>query len=391
MNTMVTWTSPKALAPAQRRTFEDLLSYCLPEGSEVRCEHRESDTLVRYAEPPNDAADTAVALLEEAHARASLATAREPKELLDLGDAPAVPRPAADATWVGPGLQVAGPGLARLTRALDTVFLGLAQEAGAAEHAVPHLVSWDTIHRAGYTRNFPQHLTACSVVGPDLRALDRFAGSADLVSASAELTPAEVVLAPAVCMNLFAALADRPLAGPVTMTARGMCGRYEAGADRTPTRLWSFDMREVVFLGDRAATRTFRDTMLDAVADLARLLGLPCTLAAANDPFFTSEREELLGYQSAFDLKHELKGRMADGTAPVAVTSVNLHNQHFGSQFGIALPDGAPAYSACIGFGLDRWARWLHGHLGDDPRDWPELLRSAAAPVGLPGLRREDR
>ncbi|MFC9636801.1 hypothetical protein ACFTY8_48630 [Streptomyces mirabilis] len=340
---------------------------------------------VRYVAEPGHSTEATAVLLDEAHARAALETARAPHVLLDFDGRSGSGAPGSDATWVGPGLRVGGMELARLVRALDTVLLGLAEDVGATERLVPHLVSWETLRRTGYTRNFPQHLTACAVVQENLRALDRFAQAPDPVTAAAELTPAPVALAPAVCMNLFAGLADGVLPAPTTFTARGMCGRYEVGAETVATRLWSFDMRELVFVGDAAGAKSFRDTMLDAVADLARDVGLPCTLTTASDPFFTSERADLLGYQSAFSLKHELRGVPADGSSAVAVTSVNLHKQHFGLEFGITLPDGTPAHSACVGFGLDRWAEWIHGHLGGDPDNWPDVLRAA---VTSPGPRR---
>ncbi|MEU6222472.1 hypothetical protein [Streptomyces sp. NPDC047042] len=374
---MVTWRAPAPLAPSQRRTFEDLLPYCLPGDGGFSLEHTEPGATVRYLAKPGHSTEVTAGLLDEAHARAALETARPPHVLHEFDGPAGSGAPGSDATWVGTGLRVGGSELARLVRALDTVLLGLADDVGAAERLVPHLVSWETLRRTGYTRNFPQHLTTCAVVREDLRSLDRFAGAPDPVAAAAELTPAPVALAPAVCMNLFAGLADGALPAPTVLTARGMCGRYEVGARAVATRLWSFDMRELVYVGNAAGARSFRDAMLDAVTDLARDVGLPSTLTTASDPFFTSERADLLGYQSALSLKHELRGQSADGSPAVAVTSVNLHRQHFGLEFGITLPDGTPAHSACVGFGLDRWAEWIHGHLGGDPDGWPEVLRAA--------------
>ncbi|MEU9094400.1 hypothetical protein ACIOEW_38350 [Streptomyces sp. NPDC087901] len=387
MSDVVTWQAPTPLAPSQRRVFEDLLSYCLPGDGRFWLEHTEPGVKVRYVAAPGHSTEATAVLLDEAHARAALETARAPHVLYEFDGPSGSGAPPSDATWVGPGLRVGGTQLARLVRALDTLLLGLADEVGAMERLVPHLVSWETLRRTGYTRNFPQHLTACAVVREDLRALDRLAQAPDVVAAAAELTPAPVALAPAVCMNLFAGLADGTLPAPITLTARGMCGRYEAGAQAVATRLWSFDMRELVFVGDAAGAKSFRDTMLNAVADLARDVGLPSTLTTASDPFFTSERADLLGYQSALSLKHELRGLPADGSSAVAVTSVNLHKQHFGVEFGITLPDGTPAHSACVGFGLDRWAEWIHGHLGGDPDNWPDVLRTA---ITTPGRRRTN-
>jgi seryl-tRNA synthetase len=184
-----------------------------------------------------------------------------------------------------------------------------------------------------------------------------------------------------VCLHLFAAAADRRLDTPFVATARQSCGRHEAAA--STTRLWSFTMREIVYIGDAAGALAFRDEVLLATQDLAQEIGLPCRLVPAADPFFTRLRGDLTRYQDSFDLKYELVGRMPGEADPVAITSINLHQQHFGKGFAIYSSDGRAAASACIGFGLDRWAHWLNAYLGNDPAGWPPAL--------VNGLRSRER
>lgn len=377
----IVWTASTPLTVSQRRAFEDFLPYCLPQDCEPRIEYHDGVAAIGYTADPVASAKV-THQLSEAHARALIEPAREPRVLLDVDSEPGPRTSQAErACWVGPGLRVRGAEISRLIRVLDHCFLGLAQRFGAVEYTVPHLVSWDTAYRAGYPRNFPQHVTTCGVVGPDLSALDGFADTSHAADAFEHVTPAPAILAPTVCMNIFAAFADQSLEEQRTVTARGMCTRYEAGSPRSSTRLWSFDMREIVFVGTSAATREFRAAILESVIGLARDIGLPATVSTAGDPFFTSAKEQLLEYQSGFELKHELRGRLADGSGSTAVTSVNLHHQQFGTRFAITLPDGAPAHSACVGFGLDRWAEWLSGYLPDDPAEWPEPLRPAGGRI----------
>ena len=40
----------------------------------------------------------------------------------------------------------------------------------------------------------------------------------------------------------------------------------------------------------------------------------------------------------------------------LAVASINRHGAFFGDRFQIRDARGTPAHSACIAFGLDRWA-----------------------------------
>ncbi|MFF3595715.1 class-II aminoacyl-tRNA synthetase family protein [Kitasatospora indigofera] len=373
----VRWTSPSAVPESQRQAFDELLPYCVPPGGH-RCEHTDLATVVHYRPTADWPAARAEHLLAAAHAR----TARRqgaPRARFEQVATPAPTRPApAGHRRVGTGLEV-GPGAsARLLRALDTVLLDLALDSGADEYTAPHLVDWSTVERAGYTRSFPQNLLAAAEVGPDLAALDRFAAAPDRAARRAELVPGGAVLAPAVCLHLFAALADRPLPAPVRATARAGCARRELPSAASATRLTAFTMREIVYVGDAAGARAFRDDMLERLESLARAVGLPCRLETANDPFFTPDRVDYLAFQSAYEVKHELRARLPHGAPDVAVASVNLHQQHFGTGFGIDGPDGA-AYSACIGFGLERWAHWIRAHTGDDPADWPAPLREAAA------------
>ncbi|HVB45621.1 MAG TPA: hypothetical protein VNF47_23345 [Streptosporangiaceae bacterium] len=370
------WFAPAVLSAAGRRAFTDLLPYCFPPG----CAYDVSPgpkPIVSYA--AGEDADTAriEQLLAAAYQRSSgidgqaTTVADRWAEVGGAGVAPA------DVRLVGPGLYVGGPGIALLTRALDRVFLDVAHRAGALEYAVPGLVSWETLDRAQYTKNFPQHLFACATVGPDLDAIERFAASADSAVRSAELVPGEVFLAPAVCLHLFARFAGSVLAQPQAGTVRGSCGRYEAASRASPVRLWSYSMREIVFIGPAAPALAFHGQMLDVLAGLLDDLAVPGRVVTASDPFFTSAAGARTDYQNRFAVKHELCGRMAPDGASLAVASLNLHQQHFGIGFDIKLADGSPAHSVCIGFGLERWAHWLHGYLGDDPARWPALLRDS--------------
>jgi len=365
------WYAPAALDEAARRAFADIVPYCVAGAAEHRVTAGRRPVVSFVAADP----EHVERLLTKAYERVAGPVA-VPRTVFDRWDAPAVAQPGAvDTHPVGPGLLVGGPVFARLVRTLDAVFLGLALRAGAVEHSVPALLTWDTLDRAGYPRTFPQHLTTCGVVGDDLEALDRFA-AADPTDRAAHVRLAPVCLAPAVCLHLFRRYAGTALDAPFVATATGSCGRYEAASGGSRTRLWSYTMREIVYVGDAPGAERFRRSMLEALEGLAGALGLPCRLVTANDPFFTADRPQRTVYQGRFDVKYELCGRLAADGASLAVASVNIHDQHFGDAFDIRWPDGAPAHSVCLGFGLDRWAHWVHGYAGDDPARWPAPLRA---------------
>lgn len=376
MDSTRVWRGHTSLSAEGRKTFEELLPYCLPGVEDWDCRHQ-NGPVVTFVPGRGVAAEEVEDRLAEALRRAARTPTRPPRVLYDHPVAPA-PRDAApaDVRPAGPGLVVLGPAVAGLATVVDRYARRMARDLGAVEYLVPHLVSWGTIERAGYARTFPQHLTACSVVDGDLSALDRFAAAERPEAREPELRMAPVTLSPTVCMHLFAAHADAVLAEPVLATARQACARHEPIREGS-TRLWSFNMREIVFLGRPEDARNFCRDVVARLIDFTRELGLPATICSAADPFFTVERDALAGYQSRLDLKQELRGRMRDGRE-VAVSSVNIHNQHFGDGFGITM-GGEPISSACVGFGLERWAQWLYEHVGGDSAAWPAPLRDIAA------------
>ena len=81
-------------------------------------------------------------------------------------------------------------------------------------------------------------------------------------------------------------------------------------------------------------------------------LDLSATLEVATDPFHTADRGKL-ALQRLRALKYELRMPLAGAT--IAVASFNYHEDHFGRAFGIALPDGFPAHTTCVAFGIERW------------------------------------
>jgi len=107
--------------------------------------------------------------------------------------------------------------------------------------------------------------------------------------------------------------------------------------------------------------------VLDHVAGLkARVarflgqLGLPFEVAAAQDPFFDPNGARSV-MQKLFPVKEEFLFR-----GQLAIASVNYHRNFFGERCGIRLPDGSPAFTGCVAFGLERWLSALGAHFADD-------------------------
>jgi seryl-tRNA synthetase len=52
-----------------------------------------------------------------------------------------------------------------------------------------------------------------------------------------------------------------------------------------------------------------------------------------------------------------------------------MHNNFFGNRFNISC-DGQPAFTGCVGLGLERWLLAIFTQHGFEPENWPALLQS---------------
>ncbi len=275
---------------------------------------------------------------------------------------------------VAPGVVgLKGPVVLLLSE-IEAALADLARAETPNEWRAPNGVSFRTLERAQYFASFPQWLTAASHLSGDATVLEGIASATSPgAAARSSLAPADVALPPAVCYNTYAALADSVVVSPTLMTAQGTCWRHEAGRISALERGWAFTMREIVCLGSERDVKEFLDRAAGRVTALERVLGIDADLEAASDPFFAPTARGRAALQRIKGLKQELVFRFADGR-PLAIASFNDHELFFGEAFGISLTDGAPAWTGCVAFGLERWLLAVLATYGVDPRHWPLTL-----------------
>ncbi|MEH0573468.1 MULTISPECIES: hypothetical protein [Streptomyces] len=260
-------------------------------------------------------------------------------------------------------------------------------ERGADQRAtsmrLPPVYPAANFARTGYPVSFP-HLGGAVFTFRDAERRRRSA-SADVGDEAAQdewtasLVPSGLVLVPAACQPVYALQrGDLPERGRV-LDVLAQCFRREPSRD--PFRMQTFRQREYVYLGDAAGARTHLDTWRARGVDLLRELGLAASPLAASDPFFGRAGRLLAANQLDAGAKTELTVPLHDtGTdgqrTSWAVASCNYHGDHFGLSFGIS-SGGAPAHTACVGFGLERLTLALLGTHGMDPVRWPVSVRKA--------------
>jgi len=242
----------------------------------------------------------------------------------------------------------------------------------------PPLLPTDDFLRTDYLRSFPDLTGAVSTFrgndGDHRRLLRTLGEGGDW---TADLTPSEVALCPAVCHPLYPTLAGRLPDGGALFDLSGWCFRHEPSLD--PARMVAFRQHEIVCVGEPTAVLAHRDRWVDRGLDLTHRLGLATEAVIAHDPFFGRVGKVMAQSQDAAALKIELVVPVALETG-TAVVSSNCHEDHFTAAFGVSASDGGTAHSACVGFGLERLTLALLVTHGLRPDGWPALVRALLWP-----------
>ena len=285
----------------------------------------------------------------------------------------------------GAGIFTVGPLVTRLISFFERQFIALADSFGAAPYRFPTLIPAKSLERVGYFRAFPQSLSFVLHLREDLDAIDGFAQHAvcdehGLNTPADSFARIQALLSPAVCYHLYFALADKPLpGGKLAATAVGNCFRYESVNLASLERLWNFTMREVIFVGSKDFVLQNRETGRERMRGFFKEIGLAYRVESANDPFFIGEFKKQAAFQSAFQLKFEIRAGLPFKQSTLAVGSYNYHQDFFGRSLNITLPDGSSTHTGCIAFGLERMAYAFLSQYGLDVRKWPDLVQKFMA------------
>jgi len=227
--------------------------------------------------------------------------------------------------------------------AVDARIRDLALREGAEEIAYPVLIAGEVLRAAEYDRAFPHLLMAgVSARKPDVEPKHLFTAG--------NLSVPAWFLSPAVCYHTYAQFAGRVLTDSCTVTARGKCFRNEDRKLCFGRRQLEFEMREIVLLGGQEWIEERIPSFQRLVESLARECDISGTWETAEDPFFLPRAQGKALMQRLLKTKREFC------VNALAIASINRHGTFFGERFHISDAGGTPIHTACIAFGLDRWA-----------------------------------
>lgn len=280
---------------------------------------------------------------------------------------------------LGPGLVSLRGDVLRLYRFFEHTFLALARRFGADDCHFPVILPAKLLEDVGYFGHFPQHVTFCSHFPHDLPLLEDVArdatshGGAISEPLRRRVDAATHALQPAVCLPCYPQHRDRIIATGehLAVTMQNHVFRRETAGYESLSRLWDFQVRDLVLMGSYPQLVAARHAVMDATMELCETLDLTARLELANDPFFLDPSAHKAVYQRLGEVKYELVLPIAHRDLDLAVSSFNLHRTFYASVYNIRQAGGELAETACMGFGLERWVYGFLGQKGMDRRDWP--------------------
>lgn len=281
----------------------------------------------------------------------------------------------------GRGIYTLGPLLSGLIEYFESRFLELAESFKADHYRFPTLISAKMLDRVNYFKAFPHSLSFVTHLREDLENIDHFAQDTHWVGEGLNTDPGsfsriEALNSPAVCYHWYFAMADQQLKEDhLVGTAVGNCFRYESSNLTSLERLWNFTMREIIFIGRGDFVLEQREIGRQRMTHILEEFGLAYRVESANDPFFIGEFRKQAAFQSAFQLKYEIRASLPFSGKTLAVGSYNYHQDFFGRHLNISLPDGSPIHTGCIAFGLERIAYAFLCQYGLDKNNWPVTVR----------------
>jgi seryl-tRNA synthetase len=284
-------------------------------------------------------------------------------------------------------VSLAGP-IRRLAVALDAALaLRYRQRFGAEEAMFPAFISGRVLARCDYFDSHPNIITMATHVMDDFDVLEEFRaanqGQQELhIPRPDVIATPETCLNPAACLPSYQALEGTRLQGEGrALTWQARVFRHESRNTNGLDRLAEFNVRELVFVGTDEFVMQRRQEVLEIFEELLGEWDIDCRVETATDPFFAPVAAARAFWQQAREVKYEMLLAVepgdGDATRRIAGGSINIHEQFFGTRFDIKAEDGEPAFTGCVGVGIERWLYAILSQHGLEPTAWPDTLREA--------------
>jgi hypothetical protein len=301
-----------------------------------------------------------------------------------------------DRRWVTPiGLGhvvLRGPA-AQLMSLIDAkVQKSFAAEFNAELEIYPPTIRCETLDRCQHFTSFPEHMDFVGHLKQDLNVLNHFSnacreGGWSTKLHEGQMAETDLAFSPSCCYHCYEAMEGWEIEAPGRcVTAILACHRYEGANHTFMSRLRSFTMREVVFIGKPQFVIGARARAEEIIINWVKDWELACTFETANDMFFTKDYSVKASFQRQQQAKKELRLQIPQENQAISVFSSNFHAMSFGKAFNISA-GARSATTGCIAWGYERWVYAIFSQFGCDLATWPdkprEEFRAHLAHAGL--------
>tara|TARA_B100000315_G_scaffold144846_1_gene133754 strand:+ start:1088 stop:2245 length:1158 start_codon:yes stop_codon:yes gene_type:complete len=276
-----------------------------------------------------------------------------------------------------PGVYILQGKILKCIKEMDSIFRTYAIERGAKEQHFQPTLSTKSLIENGYISSFPHHPLFVASVVRDANRIKNLSKDAKEKHKNKihqyewldnRLDTHEQVLSPTVCYHCFEALRDQSISNVgAQFTAIASCHRNESRNIKGLSRLQSFTMREIVFLGSTDFVKTCRNEILSHCQSCLVDWNLKFRVVTASDPFFTSGSETKRVYQTVLELKYEIQAYLPHSESWLSIASFNNHEQSLVKSYGIDFDlKDQPLHSGCVGYGYERMAYAFYSQFGLD-------------------------
>jgi len=255
------------------------------------------------------------------------------------------------------------------------------KEFDAELEVYPSTILSRTLDKCNHFSSFPEHIDFVAHLRQDLDVLNTFARACrengwDTALHDGHMDGSDLSISPSCCYHCYEGMEGWTMKKPGRcVTAVLNCHRYEGANHTTLSRLRSFTMRELVWVGHPKYVTESRARAEQMIVEWARDWELSCILETANDMFFTDDFSVKASFQRQQEAKRELRATIPFENQSISIFSSNFHSGTFGKAFNISV-DGRQATSGCIGWGYERWVYAIFSQFGLDLRLWPIKLRA---------------
>lgn len=269
--------------------------------------------------------------------------------------------------------------LTELFEFFDAILKNISVQIFSAEQYIfPTLIKSSVLGDAGYFDSFPNLWNFVSRLHND------YSTFSDFKTENCNIDPNNIQkmsvvtgysLPPTMCYYVYDMLRES-ITSNATVTTRGKSFRYENNYCKNMSRLWDFTIRETVFLGSKEyVNQSLEKYRLIAIL-IMDLFGLAGKCVYANDPFYLANNAaKRINVQRMNHSKVELRLNVSNDET-IAIASFNKHNQYITKRFHLYINEQHDlAYTACIGFGLERMIFAFLCQYGVNESDWPIIVK----------------